>query len=109
MNNKKLIRHPRCTKGGDNYLIGRANNNSVDLNRDFPDLDRLLYAEEDEPIVRNNHLMDQIRHLDHPVWSQLLGCRWNFLIYCILSETAASTGNSGRHADDTGTAFCGFC
>ncbi|XP_046440014.1 carboxypeptidase E-like [Daphnia pulex] len=52
--------------GGDNYLIGRANNNSVDLNRDFPDLDRLLYSEEEERTVRNNHLMDQIRHLDHP-------------------------------------------
>jgi carboxypeptidase E/carboxypeptidase D len=50
-------------------LIGRANNNSVDLNRDFPDLDRLLYSEEEERTVRNNHLMDQIRHLDHPVGS----------------------------------------
>lgn len=60
-------------KGGDNYLVGRTNNNSVDLNRDFPDLDRLLYAEEDERSIRNNHLMDQIRHLDHPVGSQLFG------------------------------------
>lgn len=57
----------RIKQGGDNYLIGRANNNSVDLNRDFPDLDRLLYEDEEERIVNNNHLMDQIRNLDHPV------------------------------------------
>ena len=48
-------------------MIGRANNNSVDLNRDFPDLDRLLYTDEEERAVQNNHLMDQISHLDHPV------------------------------------------
>ena len=58
-----------CHQGGDNYLIGRSNNNSVDLNRDFPDLDRLIYADEEEHALRNNHLMDQIRHLDHPVRS----------------------------------------
>ena len=48
-------------------MIGRANNNSIDLNRDFPDLDRLLYAEEEDRSIHNNHLMDQIRRLDHPV------------------------------------------
>lgn len=52
--------------GGDNYLIGRTNNNSVDLNRDFPDLDRLLYADEDGETLGNNHLMDRVRLLDHP-------------------------------------------
>lgn len=54
-------------QGGDNYLIGRTNNNSVDLNRDFPDLDRLLYADEDGETFGNNHLMDRVRLLDHPV------------------------------------------
>jgi len=51
--------------GGDNYLIGRTNNNSIDLNRDFPDLDRILYSNEEEHIQKNNHLMDQVRRLDH--------------------------------------------
>ena len=48
-------------------MIGRTNNNSVDLNRDFPDLDRLLYADEDGETLGNNHLMDRVRLLDHPV------------------------------------------
>nr|XP_045582871.1 carboxypeptidase E-like [Procambarus clarkii] len=51
--------------GARDYLKGRANNNSVDLNRDFPDLDRIMYSNEARHIMHNNHLMDQLRDLDH--------------------------------------------
>lgn len=51
--------------GGRDYLKGRANNNSVDLNRDFPDLDRIMYSNEARHVQHNNHLMDQLRGLDH--------------------------------------------
>ena len=43
----------RCVQGAKDYLLGRNNWNDVDLNRDFPDLDRRIY--EGEP--QNNHLM----------------------------------------------------
>ena len=42
-----------CVQGGDDYLIGRNNANDVDLNRDFPDLDRLVFSGARD----NNHLM----------------------------------------------------
>jgi len=53
--------------GGDNSLIGRSNNNSVDLNRDFPDLTKMLYDSEDagQSQQLNNHLMDKVHRLDH--------------------------------------------
>jgi len=53
--------------GGDNSLIGRSNNNSVDLNRDFPDLTKMLYDSEDgdQNLLLNNHLMDKVHRLDH--------------------------------------------
>ncbi|CAG0893664.1 unnamed protein product [Darwinula stevensoni] len=51
--------------GGRGYLTGRMNNNSVDLNRDFPDLDRLMYRNERRHDVRNNHLLEQMRTSDH--------------------------------------------
>ncbi|XP_042860630.1 carboxypeptidase E-like isoform X3 [Penaeus japonicus] len=51
--------------GGKDYLRGRANNNSVDLNRDFPDLDRIMYSNEARHTDFNNHLMAQLRRLDH--------------------------------------------
>jgi murein tripeptide amidase MpaA len=50
--------------GGKDFLTGRANANNVDLNRDFPDLDRIVYSN-DESV--NNHLMDLVKHLDHKV------------------------------------------
>jgi len=45
--------------GHKDYLTGRANNNSVDLNRDFPDLDRLAYAAEAQDLPQD-HLLDQL-------------------------------------------------
>lgn len=54
-------------QGSKNYLTGRSNNNSVDLNRDFPDLDRIMFSNEARHIQYNNHLMDQLRGLDHQV------------------------------------------
>jgi hypothetical protein len=52
------------SQGGKDFLTGRANANNVDLNRDFPDLDRIVYSN-DEAV--NNHLMDLVKHLDHKV------------------------------------------
>jgi len=43
--------------GGKDYLIGRNNANNVDLNRDFPDLDRLVYNGQGG----NNHLMENAK------------------------------------------------
>merc|ERR1740128_1414028 len=43
--------------GAKDYLLGRNNWNDVDLNRDFPDLDRRIY--EGEP--QNNHLMRDVK------------------------------------------------
>ncbi|ROT74092.1 putative carboxypeptidase E-like [Penaeus vannamei] len=51
--------------GGKDYLRGRSNNNSVDLNRDFPDLDRIMYSNEARHNNYNNHLMAQLKRLDH--------------------------------------------
>ena len=48
--------------GGKDYLIGRNNAADVDLNRDFPDLDRLVYN--GAPV--NNHLMQNLK-IDYPI------------------------------------------
>merc|ERR1712038_656767 len=50
--------------GGKDFLIGRTNANNMDLNRDFPDLDRIAYSNEEEHQEYNNHLMDFVKHLD---------------------------------------------
>lgn len=52
--------------GGQDYLIGRTNNNSVDLNRNFPDLDRIAF-ENEENSDKNNHLLDQLTRLNEPL------------------------------------------
>lgn len=49
------------------YLIGRTNNNSVDLNRNFPDLDRIMFSYESRHVNHNNHLLEQLDRLDEPV------------------------------------------
>lgn len=48
---------PRDSKGQKDWLKGRANGNNVDLNRNFPDLDRLMYKLEKSPHHANNHLI----------------------------------------------------
>jgi len=48
--------------GGQDYLLGRNNANDVDLNRDFPDLDQLVY----DGSIDNNHLMKMAK-LSHRI------------------------------------------
>lgn len=50
-------RQPRDGKGQKDWLKGRANGNNIDLNRNFPDLDKLMYKLEDKPHHVNNHLI----------------------------------------------------
>jgi len=59
-----------CLQGGTDYLIGRSNNNSVDLNRNFPDLDRIMFSNEEAHINHNNHLLEQVDRLKEPASSQ---------------------------------------
>lgn len=59
-------------QGGKDYLTGRTNNNSVDLNRNFPDLDRIVFDNEKDNVDRNNHLLEQVTRLNDPVCLELL-------------------------------------
>lgn len=53
--------------GGKDYLQGRGNNNSVDLNRNFPDLDRIMFSNEQAHMSHNNHLLEQVDRLKEPI------------------------------------------
>ncbi|KAF5297477.1 hypothetical protein FQR65_LT10013 [Abscondita terminalis] len=53
--------------GGFDYVIGRYNNNSIDLNRNFPDLDRIMFVNEENHIDHNNHILDQLDRLSQPL------------------------------------------
>uniref|UniRef100_A0A1B6CEM3 Peptidase M14 domain-containing protein n=1 Tax=Clastoptera arizonana TaxID=38151 RepID=A0A1B6CEM3_9HEMI len=53
--------------GGNDYLIGRANSNGVDLNRNFPDLNRIMYGYEKAHIDHNNHLLAMVDRLTEPI------------------------------------------
>ena len=44
-------------QGKKDWLKGRANGHNVDLNRNFPDLDKLMYKLEKNPHHANNHLV----------------------------------------------------
>ena len=48
-------------------MIGRTNANNVDLNRDFPNLDRIAYSNEENHVEQNNHLLESVKFLDHKV------------------------------------------
>lgn len=54
-------------QGGQDYLLGRPNNHSIDLNRNFPDLDRIMFSNEDNHVDHNNHLLQQVERLENPV------------------------------------------
>ncbi|XP_018017205.1 carboxypeptidase E-like [Hyalella azteca] len=72
--------------GGSDYLIGRSNNHSVDLNRDFPDLDRVMYGNEARHLPHNNHLLDHLRRLDlHPEPETMAVMNWILTIPFVLS------------------------
>ncbi|KAK9872584.1 hypothetical protein WA026_018716 [Henosepilachna vigintioctopunctata] len=53
--------------GASDYLTGRTNNNSVDLNRNFPDLDRIMFSHEENHIDHNNHLLQDITSIKEPL------------------------------------------
>jgi len=59
------------------WLTGRSNANGVDLNRDFPNLDRVIYSNEKHHLEQNNHLLDQIQQLDYqPQQETVAAIRW---------------------------------
>jgi hypothetical protein len=69
-----------CSQGGNDYLAGRTNNNSVDLNRNFPDLDRIMFSNEQEHVNHNNHLLEQVDRLEEPASARSTLIRRNQLM-----------------------------
>ncbi|KRZ90467.1 Carboxypeptidase E [Trichinella sp. T8] len=72
-------------KGLNDWVIGRENANGVDLNRNFPDLDSLLYLFEREGIPLNSHLL-QFFSDSGPLEPEVRAVgRWILLIPFVLS------------------------
>lgn len=74
--------------GANNYLIGRYNNHSVDLNRNFPDLDAITFEYERLGIQENNHLLPEIKLLSAPLEPETRAVmRWIMQIPFVLSAS----------------------
>lgn len=74
--------------GGQHELIGRYNNNSVDLNRNFPDLNSIAYSNEEFSKEDNNHLLKEVNSLTQPLQPETRSLIRNILqIPYVLSAT----------------------
>lgn len=72
--------------GGSDFLIGRANNHSVDLNRNFPDLDAITFELERQGINHNNHLLKDLTRLAAPLEPETRAVmRWIMSVPFVLS------------------------
>ncbi|XP_013178158.1 PREDICTED: carboxypeptidase E-like [Papilio xuthus] len=72
--------------GGQDYLLGRGNNHSVDLNRNFPDLDAITFEFERLGINHNNHLLKDVTRLAAPLEPETRAViRWIMSIPFVLS------------------------
>lgn len=72
--------------GAKDYLIGRNNNNSVDLNRNFPDLDAITFEFERQGINHNNHLLKDLTRLTAPLEPETRAVmRWIMMTPFVLS------------------------
>ncbi|CAH2107285.1 unnamed protein product [Euphydryas editha] len=72
--------------GHQDYLIGRYNNHSVDLNRNFPDLDAITFEFERQGISHNNHLLKDITRLAAPLEPETRAVmRWIMSVPFVLS------------------------
>ncbi|KAI8420439.1 hypothetical protein MSG28_008929 [Choristoneura fumiferana] len=74
------------TQGAKDYLIGRYNNHTVDLNRNFPDLDAITFEFERQGINHNNHLLRDLTRLAAPLEPETRAVmRWIMSIPFVLS------------------------
>ncbi|XP_049866159.1 carboxypeptidase E-like [Pectinophora gossypiella] len=72
--------------GGQDYLIGRTNNHSVDLNRNFPDLDAITFQFEKQGISHNSHILKDLTSLTAPLEPETRSImRWIMSIPFVLS------------------------
>jgi hypothetical protein len=55
-----------CSQGRKDFLAGSTSNNSVDPNRNFPYLDRIVFSNEQALVSHNNHILEQADCLEEP-------------------------------------------